>query len=78
MKGSKYDTNGDGTCSASACKNVLLIADTRAVDPGMEQRHRADGQEDRHHVQGPRDQRCVPDDPDAVEEHPDRRAARLG
>ena len=35
MKGSKYDTNGDGTCSASACKNVLLISDTRAVDPGI-------------------------------------------
>ena len=35
MKGSKYDTKGDGTCSASACKNVLLISDTRAVDPGL-------------------------------------------
>ena len=32
MKGSKYDTNGDGTCSASACKNVLLLTDTHAVD----------------------------------------------
>jgi peptide/nickel transport system substrate-binding protein len=35
MKGSKYDTNGDGTCSASACKNVLLIADVRQVDEKM-------------------------------------------
>lgn len=35
MKGSKYDTNGDGMCSASACKDVLLVSDTRAVDPGM-------------------------------------------
>ena len=29
MKGSKYDTKGDGTCSAPECKNVLLITDTR-------------------------------------------------
>lgn len=35
MKGSQYDTNGDGTCSAPACKNVLLVADTRAVDVAM-------------------------------------------
>ena len=35
MTGSKYDTNGDGTCSASECKEVLLIADTRAVDEKM-------------------------------------------
>src|SRR5581483_7238124 len=28
----KYDTKGDGTCSAPACKNVLLLADTRLVD----------------------------------------------
>ncbi|MBV8078788.1 MAG: hypothetical protein JO186_00250 [Actinobacteria bacterium] len=32
MKGSKYDTNGDGTCSAPQCKNVVLLADARAVD----------------------------------------------
>ena len=32
MKGSKYDTKGDGTCSAAACKNVYLLADTRLVD----------------------------------------------
>jgi peptide/nickel transport system substrate-binding protein len=32
MKGSKYDTKGDGTCSASACKNVFLLADTNEVD----------------------------------------------
>src|SRR5207237_10308962 len=35
LKGSKYDTKGDGTCSASACKNVLLVADTRGVDEKM-------------------------------------------
>jgi peptide/nickel transport system substrate-binding protein len=35
MQGSKYDTNGDGTCSAPECKNVLLIADTRSVDEKM-------------------------------------------
>jgi peptide/nickel transport system substrate-binding protein len=35
MKGSKYSTNNDGMCDASACKNVLLISDTRGVDPGM-------------------------------------------
>jgi peptide/nickel transport system substrate-binding protein len=35
MKGSKYDTNGDGKCDAAACKNVLMIADVRAVDKAM-------------------------------------------
>jgi len=35
MKGSKYDTKGNGMCSASACQNVLLVADTRAVDTKM-------------------------------------------
>jgi len=35
MKGSKYDTKGNGQCSASACKNVLLVADTREVDTKM-------------------------------------------
>ncbi len=32
MKGSKYDTNRDGTCSARECKEVLLLADARLVD----------------------------------------------
>jgi peptide/nickel transport system substrate-binding protein len=32
LKGSKYDSKGNGTCSASACKNVLLVADTRLTD----------------------------------------------
>jgi peptide/nickel transport system substrate-binding protein len=35
MKGSKYDTSNNGMCSAAACHNVLLISDTRGVDPGM-------------------------------------------
>src|SRR3954447_15630076 len=35
MKGSKYDTKGDGTCSASACKNIYLLADAREVDTKM-------------------------------------------
>ena len=35
MMGSKYDTNNDGMCDASACKNVLLISDTRIQDPKM-------------------------------------------
>jgi peptide/nickel transport system substrate-binding protein len=35
MKGSKYSTGSSGMCDASACKNVLLISDTRGVDPGM-------------------------------------------
>jgi peptide/nickel transport system substrate-binding protein len=36
IKGSKYDTNGDGKCDvASACQNVLMVADSRAVDQGM-------------------------------------------
>jgi peptide/nickel transport system substrate-binding protein len=35
MKGSKYDTSHNGTCSASACKNVYLLADTRPQDTKM-------------------------------------------
>ncbi|HEY4348870.1 MAG TPA: ABC transporter substrate-binding protein [Gaiellaceae bacterium] len=35
MKGSKYSTSGNGMCDASACKNVLMISDTRGIDPGM-------------------------------------------
>jgi peptide/nickel transport system substrate-binding protein len=32
MKGSPYDTKKDGTCSASECRNVLLLADARLVE----------------------------------------------
>ena len=35
MKGSKYSNGNSGMCDASVCKNVLLISDTRGVDPGM-------------------------------------------
>jgi peptide/nickel transport system substrate-binding protein len=35
MSGSPYDTQDNGMCSASVCKNVLLLSDTRAVDPKM-------------------------------------------
>jgi peptide/nickel transport system substrate-binding protein len=35
MMGSKYDTKHNGLCDASVCKNVLLLADTRAVDAKM-------------------------------------------
>jgi peptide/nickel transport system substrate-binding protein len=35
LKGSKYDTDKNGLCSAKECKNVLLISDTRGVDTKM-------------------------------------------
>jgi peptide/nickel transport system substrate-binding protein len=35
MKGSKYDTSNNGMCDAAQCKNVLMVSDTRGVDPGM-------------------------------------------
>src|SRR5258708_23225158 len=35
MKLSKYDPGKHGKCAASACKGVLVIADTRAVDTRM-------------------------------------------
>ena len=35
MKGSKYDTDNNGTCGAPECKNVFMIVDTRAVDTKM-------------------------------------------
>ena len=31
MKGSKYDTNQDGTCGAPACHNVLLLVDSMST-----------------------------------------------
>jgi ABC-type oligopeptide transport system substrate-binding subunit len=31
MKGSKYDTKGDGTCGAPECKGALMLVDARAV-----------------------------------------------
>ena len=48
----------------------------RRQDDGAD--HRIGRSEDRHHLRGARDQRGLPDDPDAVEEHPDRRADELG
>jgi peptide/nickel transport system substrate-binding protein len=35
MKQSKYDPGHTGKCTAAACKGVLMIADTRAVDTRM-------------------------------------------
>jgi peptide/nickel transport system substrate-binding protein len=35
VKQSKYDPGKTGKCTASACKGVLMIADTRAVDTRM-------------------------------------------
>jgi len=35
LKGSKYDTDKNGTCGAKECKNVLLIVDTRSQDTKM-------------------------------------------
>jgi peptide/nickel transport system substrate-binding protein len=35
LRGSKYDTQKNGLCSAKECKGVLLIADTRQVDTKM-------------------------------------------
>src|SRR5439155_15669375 len=35
MRGSKYDLKRDGTCSAPQCKGVLLLSDTRGVDPAI-------------------------------------------
>jgi hypothetical protein len=35
MKQSKYDTGHTGSCTASACKGILLIGDVRAVDNRM-------------------------------------------
>jgi peptide/nickel transport system substrate-binding protein len=35
MTGSKYETKGNGMCSAPACKNVLLLTDATSSDPGF-------------------------------------------
>ena len=78
MKGSKYDTDKNGTCGAKECKNVLMIVDTRAVDTKMLPVIVAAREEDRHHLRGADGRGCVPDHPEPVEEHPDRGAPRLG
>jgi peptide/nickel transport system substrate-binding protein len=36
MMASKYDTSKNGMCDAAACKNVLMISDTRSFDPKMD------------------------------------------
>ena len=36
MMGSKYDTGHNGMCDAAACKNVLMISGTRALDTKMD------------------------------------------
>ena len=64
MKGSKYDTDKNGTCSAKECKNVLLIVDTRAVGHEDAAGDPAEREEDRHHLRGAHGRGCVPDDPD--------------
>ena len=78
MKGSKYDPGKTGMCTASACKGVLMVADTRVVDNRHGPVIQAGREEDRHHLHGALDQRRLPDDPDAGEERPDRRAPGLG
>ncbi len=35
MMHSKYDTSHNGMCDASVCKNVLMIADVRSIDPKL-------------------------------------------
>jgi peptide/nickel transport system substrate-binding protein len=35
MKGSSYDTKGDGTCGAAECKNVLFLTDATSSDPPL-------------------------------------------
>ena len=78
MKGSKYDTKHNGTCGATACKSVLMIADKRGVDDRMLPVIEARRGEDRHHVHRSDGRGRVPDDPDTRQERPDRRAARAG
>ena len=77
MKGSKYDTKGDGTCSAAACKNVLMITDTGQLEQARPRRA-GQRQEARDHVHRAHGRGCVSDDPDDLEEHPDRGVPRLG
>jgi peptide/nickel transport system substrate-binding protein len=44
MKGSKYDVDGNGTCGAPACKNVLLLTDTQSAFQRMVPIVQADAQ----------------------------------
>ena len=75
MKGSKYDTKHDGTCSASACKDVLLLADTHACRLEAASRSiQAERGEDRDHIHGACGRRApYPTLQTTVEEHPHRR-----
>ena len=60
MKGSKYDLKGDGTCSASVCKNVVLLTETTAIAPELAARDPAGCGEDRDRHHRPADRRTVP------------------
>ena len=78
MKGSKYDTKHDGTCSAAACKNVLLLVDTASTYQRMLPDRRGRRGEDRHRLPRLDHRRRLPDAPDHVEEHRDLDVPGLG
>ena len=78
MKQSKYDTDKDGICDATACKNIFTVTGDRAVEKGFVPALDAEPEVDRHRAQGPRAQGRLHADPDAAHEHPDLDAARLG
>ena len=78
MKQSKYDRRQAGKCTASACKNVLMIADTRALDNRMVPVIQADAAKIGITLKVRCDQRCVHDHPDHQQEHPVLGAPRLG
>ena len=78
MAKSKYSTRRAASARASQCKNVLLIADVRAVDKAMLPGHPVERGEDRDHLQGPLGQRRLSRDPDGREQHADLGAPALG
>ena len=78
MKQSKYDPGKTGKCTASACKNVLMVADTRAVDTRMVPILQADAGKIGITFKVPLDQRRLHDDPGSVEERAVLRAPELG
>ena len=77
-EGLEVRPSGGGMCGAKECKGVLLIADARAVDPGMVSTIQQDAAKIGITFTVAHDQRRVPDGPDRREERPDLRAPRLG
>ena len=77
MKGSRYDTRGDGTCSAALCRHVLLLSDSTSVDVRILSDTRGRRRKDRNHIHRAHGGGSLPDPRVDCAKHPDRRLPGL-